>query len=152
MLDLTGHWIGVGAPLIFGGAYAVVILEERLGLRKSVPVLVAARPHLGSHWHHLCPARATSWGGRRPGTCVPISRSTRWKWPSGDAAGVWMASSITPTGACNTSPSPYTERLAKAGLVASVGSHGIAYNNALAEAFNGLYKAADATPRSLVRA
>jgi len=42
MLDLTTHWIGVCALLIFGGAYVVVILEERLGMRKSVPVLVGA--------------------------------------------------------------------------------------------------------------
>jgi putative transposase len=35
----------------------------------------------------------------------------------------------------------YTERLAEAGLVASVGSKGDSYDNALAESFNGLYKA-----------
>lgn len=35
----------------------------------------------------------------------------------------------------------YTEQLAKAGLVASVGTAGDAYDNALAEAVNGLYKA-----------
>ena len=35
----------------------------------------------------------------------------------------------------------YTERLAKAGVVASVGSRGDSYDNALAESFNGLYKA-----------
>src|SRR5699024_12121495 len=34
----------------------------------------------------------------------------------------------------------YTEHLAKAGLTASVGSAGDAYDNALAEAVNGLYK------------
>jgi putative transposase len=34
----------------------------------------------------------------------------------------------------------YTERLAEAGLVASVGSRGDSYDNALAESFNGLYK------------
>lgn len=42
MLDLTGHWIGLTALLIFAVAYVVVILEERLYLRKSIPVLVAA--------------------------------------------------------------------------------------------------------------
>jgi Na+/H+ antiporter NhaD/arsenite permease-like protein len=42
MLDLTGHWIGVTALLLFVVAYAVVILEERIYLRKSIPVLVAA--------------------------------------------------------------------------------------------------------------
>jgi putative transposase len=34
----------------------------------------------------------------------------------------------------------YTERLALAGAVASVGSRGDSYDNALAESFNGLYK------------
>ena len=35
----------------------------------------------------------------------------------------------------------YTERLAEAGAVASVGSTGDLYDNALAEAFNSLFKA-----------
>src|SRR5919198_4645538 len=35
----------------------------------------------------------------------------------------------------------YTERLAEAGAVCSVGSRGDSYDNALAEAVNGLYKA-----------
>ena len=34
----------------------------------------------------------------------------------------------------------YSERLAEAGAVASVGSRGDSYDNALAESFNGLYK------------
>ena len=34
----------------------------------------------------------------------------------------------------------YTERLEEAGAVASVGSKGDSYDNALAESFNGLYK------------
>jgi putative transposase len=34
----------------------------------------------------------------------------------------------------------YTERLAEAGVVNSVGSKGDSYDNALAESFNGLYK------------
>jgi putative transposase len=34
----------------------------------------------------------------------------------------------------------YSERLAQAGVVASVGSRGDSYDNALAESFNGLYK------------
>ena len=42
MLDLTGHWIGLTALAIFVIAYAVVILEEQLALRKSIPVLVGA--------------------------------------------------------------------------------------------------------------
>jgi putative transposase len=35
----------------------------------------------------------------------------------------------------------YTERLAEAGVIPSVGSKGDSYDNALAESFNGLYKA-----------
>jgi putative transposase len=35
----------------------------------------------------------------------------------------------------------YTERLAEADAVASVGSKGDSYDNALAEAFNSLFKA-----------
>ena len=35
----------------------------------------------------------------------------------------------------------YTERLAEAGAVASVGSRGDSYDNALAEAFNSLFQA-----------
>jgi putative transposase len=34
----------------------------------------------------------------------------------------------------------YTERLAEAGVIPSVGSRGDSYDNALAESFNGLYK------------
>jgi transposase InsO family protein len=34
----------------------------------------------------------------------------------------------------------YTQRLAEAGAESSVGSHGAWYDNALAEAINGLYK------------
>ena len=34
----------------------------------------------------------------------------------------------------------YTERLADAGVAASVGSRGDSYDNALAESFNGLYR------------
>ena len=35
----------------------------------------------------------------------------------------------------------YTERLAEAGIEASVGSRGDSYDNAMAETINGLYKA-----------
>ncbi|MBM2813183.1 MAG: sodium:proton antiporter, partial [Chloroflexi bacterium] len=42
MIDLTSHWVGIAALSIFVGAYALVILEERLALRKSIPVLVGA--------------------------------------------------------------------------------------------------------------
>ena len=41
-LDLTRHWVGYLALFIFVLAYVLVILEERLHLRKSKPVLLAA--------------------------------------------------------------------------------------------------------------
>ena len=42
MLDLTASPFGVAALTIFGVAYALVVLEEHLHLRKSIPVLVGA--------------------------------------------------------------------------------------------------------------
>ena len=41
-LDLTGHWVGYAALLVFAAAYFLVILEEKIHLRKSKPVLLAA--------------------------------------------------------------------------------------------------------------
>lgn len=41
-LDLTQSWVGPVALIIFIAAYILVILEERLHLRKSKPVLLAA--------------------------------------------------------------------------------------------------------------
>ena len=41
-LQLTDHWVGYTAIVIFCLAYALVILEEKLHLRKSKPVLLAA--------------------------------------------------------------------------------------------------------------
>jgi len=41
-LYLTGHWIGLTALAVFVAAYAAVIAEERLHLRKSQPMVVAA--------------------------------------------------------------------------------------------------------------
>jgi Na+/H+ antiporter NhaD/arsenite permease-like protein len=40
--DLTDSGFGIAALIIFGLAYLVVMLEDRLHLRKSVPVIVAA--------------------------------------------------------------------------------------------------------------
>jgi putative transposase len=57
-----------------------------------------------------------------------ISPSTRSRWRSGPASASQYLSIR------------YTERLAQAGIVASVGSKGDSYDNALAESFNGLYK------------
>nr|WP_238532363.1 sodium:proton antiporter NhaD [Methylophaga frappieri] len=42
LLDLTGHWVGFVALAIFFVAYALVILEEEIHMRKSKPVIVAA--------------------------------------------------------------------------------------------------------------
>ena len=41
-LDLANHWVGISAIAIFAIAYAVVICEEFLLLRKSKPVILAA--------------------------------------------------------------------------------------------------------------
>lgn len=41
-LDLTGHWIGLAALLVFGLAYVLVMAEEVIHLRKSKPVIIAA--------------------------------------------------------------------------------------------------------------
>jgi len=41
-LDLTGHWVGAAALLIFVLAYFLVIVEEFTHLRKSKPVILAA--------------------------------------------------------------------------------------------------------------
>jgi len=42
VLDLSGHWVGFAALAIFAAAYALVISEEVIHLRKSKPVVVAA--------------------------------------------------------------------------------------------------------------
>ncbi|MCB2427025.1 sodium:proton antiporter NhaD [Methylophaga pinxianii] len=42
LLDLTGHWVGFAALAIFFLAYALVIAEEQIHMRKSKPVIVAA--------------------------------------------------------------------------------------------------------------
>ena len=40
--DLTGTWLGLFALAIFFAAYALIISEEAIHLRKSKPVMVAA--------------------------------------------------------------------------------------------------------------
>jgi NhaD family Na+/H+ antiporter len=42
ILDLTNSWVGITALIIFGLAYVVVIFEEKIHIRKSKPVLLAA--------------------------------------------------------------------------------------------------------------
>lgn len=41
-IDLTGHWAWIASIIIFVFAYALVIMEETIHLRKSKPVMVAA--------------------------------------------------------------------------------------------------------------
>jgi NhaD family Na+/H+ antiporter len=41
-LDLTQHWVGYSAILLFICAYILVVFEEKLHLRKSKPVLLVA--------------------------------------------------------------------------------------------------------------
>ena len=41
-LDLTGHWVGITAIIIFVAAYSLVMMEEFIHLRKSKPVILAA--------------------------------------------------------------------------------------------------------------
>ena len=41
-MDLTAHWVGIAAIVIFVVAYSLVIVEEFTHLRKSVPVIFAA--------------------------------------------------------------------------------------------------------------
>ncbi len=41
-MDLTGHWVGILAIVVFVLSYSVVIAEEFTHLRKSVPVMLGA--------------------------------------------------------------------------------------------------------------
>jgi Na+/H+ antiporter NhaD/arsenite permease-like protein len=41
-MNLTWDWVGWACVAVFAAAYALVMLEERLHLRKSVPVILAA--------------------------------------------------------------------------------------------------------------
>ena len=41
-LDLTGHWVGVSALLLFAMAYLFVMAEEFIHLKKSKPIMLAA--------------------------------------------------------------------------------------------------------------
>lgn len=42
LLDLTTHWVGYAAIALFIFAYALVVVEEEIHMRKSKPVMVAA--------------------------------------------------------------------------------------------------------------
>lgn len=63
-----------------------------------------------------------------------------WRWLSGDAVMTSTMSFIIQDRGVQYLSIRYTERLAEAGCVTSVGSRGDAYDNALAETINGLYK------------
>ena len=41
-IDLTGHWVGILAIVVFVVAYLLVMAEEFNELRKSKPVILAA--------------------------------------------------------------------------------------------------------------
>ncbi|MDD4915863.1 MAG: sodium:proton antiporter NhaD [Methylococcales bacterium] len=41
-LDLSGHWVGFASIAVFAVAYVLVVLEEALQLRKSIPMMLAA--------------------------------------------------------------------------------------------------------------
>ncbi len=42
LLDLTSHWIGYASIAVFILAYSLVIVEEKIHMRKSKPVMIAA--------------------------------------------------------------------------------------------------------------
>ena len=63
------------------------------------------------------------------------------RWPSTLAGRISRAWFTTAIAASKYLAIRYTERLAEAGVVNSVGSKGDSYDNALAETVNGLYKA-----------
>ncbi len=51
-LNATSSLAGYLAVFIFAIAYIVVVLEEKLQLRKSKPVLLAAGTYLVINWHY----------------------------------------------------------------------------------------------------
>ena len=90
-----------------------------------------------------CSPAVSSVGNYRP-ACTPILRSTRWRW------GIWtrrragrdLSQLIHHSDrGVQYRAIRYTDRLADTEAVASVGSRGDSYDNALAEAFNSLFKA-----------
>ena len=108
------------------------------------PDLVRLRVH-GVHHRRLQPVHRGLAG--LDVACAPTSPSTRWRWPSGDGRASSTGWSITPTAGVQYLAIRYTERLAEAGAVTSVGSKGDSYDNALAETIIGLYKTELIRPR-----
>src|SRR6202007_592247 len=89
-------------------------------------------------------SRGWSSAGRWPPPSTPPSPWTRWRWPAwrrrhagGDLSGLVHHSDR----GVQYRAIRYTERLEQGDAVASVGSRGDSYDNALAEAFNSLFKA-----------
>jgi putative transposase len=82
----------------------------------------------------------SSSAGRCRTRCAATWRSTPWRWRSSrevdDLAGLVHHSDR----GVQYLSIRYSERLDEAGAVASVGSKGDSYDNAMAESFNGLYK------------
>ena len=79
-----------------------------------------------------------------PPRSTPNSPWTPWRWPSGDAAAkalTWPDSCITPTAACNTGRSATPNASPKPTRSLRSDLEGDSYDNALAEAFNSLFKA-----------
>ncbi len=68
-MDLTTHWAGYLAIAIFVLAYTLVILEEKIHLRKSKPVIVAA----GLIW--AAQSERATWA--RPSKVATRARSDR---------------------------------------------------------------------------
>ena len=72
-------------------------------------------------------------------TFVPTCRINRYYDPSTDSF-ISVDPAVQATDQPYVFVNSYSERLGEAGVVASVGSRGDSYDNALAESFNGLYK------------
>ena len=90
-----------------------------------------------------CSPGGSSAGAPRPG-CPPSCPWTPWRWPCGPepATGAGPSTGLvhhSDAGVQYTSIR-YTERLADAGALASIGTVGDSYDNALAESLIGLYK------------
>src|SRR5215207_10531221 len=79
--------------------------------------------------------------GRRAGPCEQTWPSTPSRWPSTTAGPpASRGSSIILTAGSQYLSVRYSERLDDDDIVASVGSKGDSFDNAMAESFNGLYK------------
>lgn len=84
------------------------------------------------------------WSAGAPITrCRPSCPWTRLKWLCGCVAGQATAveSCTTPTAGSQYTAIRYADRLAEAGALASIGTVGDSYDNAMAESVIGLYKA-----------